>query len=376
MTESQRPEPQPSKREPLGFDEFVAVLVALLSIGSIFFWSLSRKPINWNVTSTTPVQVAPTPRSSLLAPRIILPWLANRAVDRERRTVREGTNARTENRVVAVDPQRNGTQLGVVPEVAQPILPGVIAIAPSAAPEAIAPVPVPQAVETPAAPTDPIIPLQPKAVPVVPVPTKPTAKAPQPIKLSDVPANYWAAAYILGLQKQGVVSGFPAGYFRPDQPVTRAEFVAVIEKGLGSKITSKTVVFKDVSNSFWATPAIKKASGSEFIAGYPDQSFRPKQPIPRVQAIVALASGLNLPEPANPEQILKQQYKDAAQIPNYARKKVAAATQAGIVVNYPNTNVLNPNKNATRAEIAALVYQARVKQGKAQNVNGKYVVKP
>lgn len=367
MTESQRPEPQPSKREPLGFDEFVAVLVALLSIGSIFFWTLSRKPINWNLTSTTPAQVAPSPRSSLLAPKLILPWLANRSVDRERREIREGTDATTENRVVAVDPRRNVNRLGVVPEVAQPDVPGGVAIVP---------VPVPQTTETPAATTTPEIPLQPKAVPVIPVPTKPTAKAPQPIKLSDVPANYWAAAYILGLQKQGVVGAFPGGYFRPDQLVTRAEFAAVIEKGLGSKITSKTVVFKDVTNSFWATPAIKKATGSEFIAGYPDQSFRPKLPIPRVQAIVALASGLNLPEPANAEQILKQKYKDAAQIPKYARKKVAAATQAGIVVNHPNTNVLNPNRNATRAEIAALVYQARVKQGKAQNVNGKFVVKP
>jgi len=367
MTESQRPEPESSKKEPLGFDEFVAVLVALLSIGGIFFWTLSRKQISWNVTSTTPAQVAPSPRSSLLTPRIILPWLANRSVDRERRAVREGTNAITEKRVVPVAPQRNIAGLGVVPEVAQPVLPGVIAIVP---------LPVPQAVETPETRTVPVIPLQPKAVPVVPVPVTPVAKAPQPIKLSDVPGNYWAAPYILVLQKQGVISAFPDGYFPPDQPVNRAEFAAILEKGLGTKITSKTIEFKDVTNSFWATPAIKKATGSEFITGYPDQTFRPKVQISRVQAIVALSSGLILPEPANPEQILTQKYKDAAQIPNYAKKKVAAATQAGIVVNHPNTNVLNPNQNATRAEIAALVYQARVKQGKAQNVNGKYVVKP
>lgn len=367
MTESQRPEPQSSKREPLGFDEFVAVLVALLSIGSIFFWILSRNPVSWNLTSTTPAQVSSSPRSSLLTPRIILPWLANRSVDRERRAARERINETTENKIVAVDPQRNRTRLGVVPEVAQPVVPGGVAIVP---------IPVPQAVETPAAPRDPVIPLQPKAVPEVQTPAAPVAKAPQPIKIVDVTVQYWAAPYIFGLQKQGVISAFPGGYFRPDQPVNRAEFAAVLEKGLGTKITNETVEFKDVSNSFWAAPAIKKASGSEFIAGYPDQTFRPKVQIPRVQAIVALASGLNLPEPANPDQILKQKYKDADQIPNYAKKKVAAATQAGIVVNHPNTNVLNPNQNATRAEIAALVYQARVKQGKAQNVNGKFVVKP
>lgn len=366
MTESRRRESQSAKKEPLGFDEFVAVLVALLSIGSIFFWILSRNPVGWNLTSTTPAQVAPNPRSSLLTPRLILPWLANRAISRERREVRERTNTETETRVVPVDPQRNVNQLGVVPEVNQPVRAGIIAIAP-----------VPLArVETPATNTVPVIPLQPKAVPDVPIPAAPVAKAPQPIKIVDVPGNYWAAPYIFGLQKQGVISAFPGGYFRPEQEVNRAEFAAVLEKGLGTKITDETVEFKDVSNSFWAAPAIKKATGSEYLAGYPDQSFRPKVQIPRVQVIVALSSGLNLPEPANTEEILNQKYKDAAEIPNYARKKVAAATQAGIVVNHPNTDVLNPNQNATRADIAALVYQARVKQGKAQNINGKNVVKP
>ncbi|MFB2838471.1 S-layer homology domain-containing protein [Floridanema evergladense] len=365
MTESRRPEPESSKREPLGFDEFVAVLVALLSIGSIFFWSLSRKP-NENLTTTTPAQVSPSPKSSLLTPRMVVPWLANRAGDRQRREVREGNNATTENRVVPVTPQKNENRVGVAP-VAEPTVPGGVAIVP---------VPLPQATETPVATATPVIPLQPKVVPVVPAPVAPVTNVVRSIQLVDITDNYWAAPYILGLQKQGVVSAFPGGYFRPEQPVTRAEFAAIIEKGLGTKTTQETLVYKDVSNDFWATPAIKKATGSQFIAGYPDQTFRPKLQIPRVQAIVALASGLNLPEPANPDQILKQKYKDADQIPSYAKKKVAAATQAGIVVNHPNTNVLNPNQNATRAEIAALVYLARVKQGKAENVNGKYVVKP
>lgn len=370
MTESNRPESQSSNKTPLGFEEFVAVLVALLAIGSILFWSLSRKPINWNSKTTTPTQVAPSPRSSLLTPKIIFPWLAARAINGETREVREGINAIPENRVLPVDPQRNIARLGVVPEVEQPVTRRGIAIAP-------VPVPVPLArVETPVTRIAPVIPLQPKAVPVVPATAAPIAKTPQPIKIVDVPTQYWAAPYILGLQKQGVISAFPGGYFRPNQEVTRAEFAAILAKGLATKTTSETVQYKDITNNFWAAPAIKEATRSEFLEGYPDETFRPKVQIPRVQAIVALASGLNLPEPANPEQILQQQYKDAEQIPAYAKKKVAAATQAGIVVNYPNKDALKPNQDATRAEIAALIYQARVKQGKAQNVNGKYVVKP
>ncbi|HAA26847.1 MAG TPA: S-layer protein, partial [Cyanobacteria bacterium UBA8553] len=55
---------------------------------------------------------------------------------------------------------------------------------------------------------------------------------------------------------------------------------------------------------------------------------------------------------------------------------VSAATKAGLVVNYRNPKLLNPNRNATRAEVVALVYQALVKAGKAEAIPSKYVVKP
>jgi hypothetical protein len=55
---------------------------------------------------------------------------------------------------------------------------------------------------------------------------------------------------------------------------------------------------------------------------------------------------------------------------------VSAATKAGLVVNYPNSQLLNPNRNITRAEVSALVYQALVKAGKAKPIASKYAVKP
>jgi hypothetical protein len=67
-------------------------------------------------------------------------------------------------------------------------------------------------------------------------------------------------------------------------------------------------------------------------------------------------------------------YQDAAQIPKYALNPVAAATVAGLVVNYPNSQSLNPNRNATRAEVAALIYQGLVHAGKVKAIPSKYVV--
>lgn len=62
--------------------------------------------------------------------------------------------------------------------------------------------------------------------------------------------------------------------------------------------------------------------------------------------------------------IVGNYYRDAAQIPKYVVDAVAKTTAAGIVVNYPNLRVLNPNQAATRGEVAALIHQALVYQGK------------
>ncbi|MFN6580987.1 MAG: S-layer homology domain-containing protein [Aulosira sp. ZfuVER01] len=78
--------------------------------------------------------------------------------------------------------------------------------------------------------------------------------------------------------------------------------------------------------------------------------------------------------------ILTNTHADANRIPQYAVGDVAAATQKNIVVNYPNTKVLNPSKPATRGEITALIYQTLVAQGKiellADNLPAKqYIVR-
>ncbi len=186
--------------------------------------------------------------------------------------------------------------------------------------------------------------------------------------------NYWAQAYIGALARKNIISGFPDGTFRPDEPVTRAQFAAIVNKAFPPQQQSQSaIVFQDVPTSFWAYNAIQTAAKSSFMAGYPDGTFQPSQQIPRVQVLVSLASGLNLG--ASDPSVLSF-YQDAAQVPAYATDKVAVATQRKIVVNYPTVSQLNPNRDATRAEVAAFVYQALVNAGKAEPINSAYVVVP
>lgn len=184
--------------------------------------------------------------------------------------------------------------------------------------------------------------------------------------------DYWAQGYIAALARKNIISGFPDGTFRPDEPVTRAQFAVIVTKAFptGGQ-TQAATTFQDVPTSFWAYNGIQAAAKSGFMAGYPDGTFQPSQQIPRVQALVSLASGLNLGT-GNPSVL--SFYQDATQVPGYATDKVAVATQRKIVVNYPTVNLLNPNRDATRAEVAAFVYQALVNAGKAEPINSSYVV--
>ncbi|MCJ8280510.1 MAG: S-layer homology domain-containing protein, partial [Rivularia sp. ALOHA_DT_140] len=188
---------------------------------------------------------------------------------------------------------------------------------------------------------------------------------------SDVAPNYWAKSYIEALASKGVIAGFPDGTFKPNEPVTRAQFAAIINKAFAPQAQKQASNFRDVSRNFWAYNAIQTATKSPFLAGYPNNTFRPQLEIPRVQVLVSLANGLGLT--TNNPNILSV-YSDAAQIPNWAQPPVAAATARQLVVNYPTARQLNPNREATRAEVAAFVYQALVNAGQAQAIPSPYVV--
>lgn len=211
-------------------------------------------------------------------------------------------------------------------------------------------------------------------VPVVVIPntTNVTPRVGAAVNFIDVPPDYWARPYINALSARGIVNGYAGDYFRPNQTITRAEFAALLQDAFDNKPISGTTKYKDIETNFWGIPAINSATNTGFLQGYPGDVFRPTQEIPRVQALVAIASGLKLPTTSSSEQVL-QSYQDATQIPNYAKEKVAAATSAGIVANYPDRNLLAPNRNATRAEVAAMIYQAMVKTGKLEPIESAYV---
>ena len=159
---------------------------------------------------------------------------------------------------------------------------------------------------------------------------------------SDV-RTHWARPFIEALASEKVINGYSDGTFKPDQPVTRAEFAALVQAAFNTPEVRAASQFNDVPLNYWARAAIQKAYKTNFMSGYTGNEFRPQQKIPRVQALVSLASGLEL-QPQGTPRVVVRSYRDAVEIPNYALDKVAAATEKRLVVNYPNINYLNPSQ--------------------------------
>lgn len=98
---------------------------------------------------------------------------------------------------------------------------------------------------------------------------------------TDVPKGYWAANYIGYMQQFGIITGYSDGSFRPDAPVTRAEFAAIASRF--EKLTEGSKSFSDVPDTYWAARYINFAATRGWVTGYSDGTFKPENTITRAE---------------------------------------------------------------------------------------------
>ncbi len=155
--------------------------------------------------------------------------------------------------------------------------------------------------------------------------------------------------------------------------MTRAQFAALLVKAFNPPAKRAAIKFKDVPADFWASKVIQQAYQGEFLSGFPDNTFSPNKNIQRVQVIVSLVNGIGLGLSGDVATAIKA-FDDQTKIPNYAKDEVAKAIDKQIIVNHPNLKQLNPTRDATRAEVAVMVYQALVDAGRVAAINSPYIV--
>ena len=136
---------------------------------------------------------------------------------------------------------------------------------------------------------------------------------------SDMDENHWAYQSIKFLTEVGVVVGYPDGTYKPDIPVTRAEFASMAIKALGQEDASVTqdIHFSDVKSDFWAYDIIKKAVYFDLVTDSENAQFRPYDSVTRAEAISIAVNALTTQQISEQkaQEILEKSYEDYTQIP-------------------------------------------------------------
>lgn len=193
------------------------------------------------------------------------------------------------------------------------------------------------------------------------------------VAFADVAQDYWAKDFIGELAALEIIEGFPDGSFRPDAPVTRAEFAALLQKAFSKSKVRSAIAFRDVSSRYWAYSAIRESYEMGFLNTVASREFNPTQSLSRIEILVALARALNYQSTTSATNVLSV-YSDASTISSQYRSLIAALTQRGVIVNYPDVKLLNAEKVATRAEVCALLYKSLVSSGEVADISSEYAV--
>ncbi|OAS13251.1 DUF5018 domain-containing protein, partial [Paenibacillus oryzisoli] len=178
------------------------------------------------------------------------------------------------------------------------------------------------------------------------------------ITFSDI-TKHWAAQDIIEMSERMIVNGTDGGLYRPDQMITRAEFAAILVRGLGLTQATSGSSFSDVTEHDWYSAIVQTAASYKLITGFEDGTFRPNDTITREQAMVIIAramtlTGLEAKLPSVSEDEILLAYKDADTASDWALNRIASTIQAK-VINGKSENTLAPLDSVTRAEVAVII---------------------
>ncbi len=170
--------------------------------------------------------------------------------------------------------------------------------------------------------------------------------------------GHWAAADIEKMVKLGLVSGISTTEFAPNRTITRAEFSALLVKALGIvpsiQISGR---FYDVPANAWYFNVVNTAADSGLITGYTATTFGPNDPITREQIAVMISRALSYKgkNTGSYTRIVNMlQYEDLQYISSWAADSVAAVVEQEIMKGRSTTQFA-PFENTTRAEAAVII---------------------
>lgn len=171
----------------------------------------------------------------------------------------------------------------------------------------------------------------------------------------DVTRGHWAFASVERAAELGLVTGYSDGTFRPDTPVTRAQFVLMLWRMCSKPAAAKAASFADASAD-WYQDALSWAVEKGYVNGLSGTRFGPDAPITRQQAMAILfrlnggQSGTELTLTG----IYEQTFADSTTIASWAKDATWWAVYHELVSGVGGSRIA-PEANASRAQIAAIL---------------------
>ncbi len=212
----------------------------------------------------------------------------------------------------------------------------------------------------------------------------PTALAEKADDFTDVSRSDWYYQFVDYVTSKGYFNGVADKTFAPADNMTRAMFVTVLFRFHGAKGDSSQSAFVDVAPGEWYTAAINWAAANKIVDGVGNGKFAPNDPITRAQMCAMIERYLDLYRKAwkvtLPESGSLSVMVDESAIPAYALAAVKQCQRHGLVNGFED-GTFRPNDLSTRAQVAAVIYRMSrlvqsAKPDKTPSVNPGGTVNP
>nr|WP_054548688.1 InlB B-repeat-containing protein [Lysinibacillus sphaericus] len=181
-----------------------------------------------------------------------------------------------------------------------------------------------------------------------PQPTEQTPQTEANITFSDIPQGHWAWTMIQEMARQGIITGYQDGSFKPNAPIQRQHVALMLTRALELEPKKEAFIFEDIPESHLYFEEIKQVQQAGLFDGI-DGNFQPKTNMTRSQLAKVLVEALNLTAHK------KETFNDVSAA-HWAYNYIAILASNGITIG--DQGNFRPNDAVTRAEFAIFLYRA------------------
>jgi hypothetical protein len=172
---------------------------------------------------------------------------------------------------------------------------------------------------------------------------------------TDVKADAWYSAGVEYVYKHGLMNGTAEDKFSPDSSLTRAMLVTILYRyAEAPDTTALENPFNDVPSGTWYTDAVIWAAKNGIVAGYGAGKFGPDDALTREQLAAIIERYQKFSEKVPMDILMDREYPDWDEISPYAKSAVNILTIQGLFSDIPGAN-FRPQEKAIRAEVAVIL---------------------